>query len=141
MFIRSLNIISLTDHAIGYNVGVSQAISSSVPITIVKRNQLPEPLNLSSYRPKTNAIPNQQRSSNGDVPHGQKIPSSTSIRKANYAERDRARSMDPGTLDFAAIEEEDEEEETLTNQISGDRSRKLALKILKARNKLPEAEK
>ena len=49
--------------------------------------------------------------------------------------------MDPGALDFATIEEEvDDEEETLTSQISGERGRKLALKILKARNKLPEAE-
>ena len=62
------------------------------------------------------------------------MPSSASIRKAKYAERDRARSMDPGTLNFAAIEEEEE------NQISDRRGRKLALKILKARNKIPEAE-
>ena len=136
------NIISLTDHAIDYN-GVSQPISSSVPITIIMRNQPPEtePLNLSSYRSKTNSRPNQPLSSNGDVPslpHGRKMPSSTSIRKAKYAERDRARAMDPGTLDFATIVEEDEGE-TLTNQmISGERSRKLALKILKARNELPE---
>jgi hypothetical protein len=50
--------------------------------------------------------------------------------------------MDPGTLDFATIAEEDEveEEETLTDQVSdGERGRKLALKILKARSGLPEA--
>jgi hypothetical protein len=80
--------------------------------------------------------------SNGDVPsslpHGRKVPSSASIRKAKYAERDRTHSMDPGTLDFATIEEEDDEEES---EISDDgRSRKLALKILKARNKIPEVE-
>lgn len=46
--------------------------------------------------------------------------------------------MDPGTLDFATIEEEEDEEETLTNRGSGERSRKLALKILKARDELPE---
>ena len=67
------------------------------------------------------------------------MPSSASIRKAKYAERDRARSMDPGTLNFAAIEEEEDEEEE-ENQISDGRGRKLALKILKARNKIPEAE-
>jgi len=127
-----------------YN-GVSYPISSSVPITIVSRNQLQEtePLSLASYRPKTNVIPNQPRSSNGDVPslpHGQKMPSSTAIRKAKYAERDRARAMDPGTLDFATIEEEeDDEEEILTTQMTpGERSRMLALKIIKARNELPE---
>lgn len=138
MLIRSS--ISLTDHAIDYSVGISQPISSSVPITIVIRNQLPEPepLNLSSYQPKTNAISNQTNGDLPSLPHGQKMPSSTSIRKAKYAERDRARAMDPGTLDFATIVEEDDEEETLTNMISGERGRKLALKIIKARNELPE---
>ena len=73
------------------------------------------------------------------MPHGQKMPSSTSIRKAKYAERDRARAMDPGTLDFATIVEEEDEEESPSNEmISGERGRKLALKILKARNELPE---
>ena len=142
MFIRSPT-QSLTDHAIDYSVSVPLPTSSSVPISIVIRNQLPEPLNISSYRPKTTAIPNQPRSSNGDVPslpHGQKITSSTSIRKAKYAERDRARSMDPGALDFAIIEEDVAEEETLTDHIPGERGRKLALKILKARSELPEAE-
>jgi hypothetical protein len=137
------NIISLTDHAIDYSVNFSQPISSSVPITIVIRNRLPEtePLNLSSYRPKTNATPNQLRSPNGvpSLPPGQKMPSSASIRKAKYAERDRARAMDPGTLDFANIVEEDDEDETLTNQmVSGERGRKLALKILKSRNESSE---
>jgi len=49
--------------------------------------------------------------------------------------------MDPGALDFATIEEEEVEEVTVTvteDQISGERGRKLALKILKARNELPE---
>ena len=80
--------------------------------------------------------------------------SSTSIRKAKYAERDRARAVDPGALEFATIEEEEgdededededddedeDEEKTLTNhKIFGERGRKLALKILKARNELPE---
>lgn len=141
MIIRSL-ICSHTDHAIDYSATVPQPTSSSVPISIVIRNQLPEPLNLSSYRPKTSAIPNQPQSSNGDVPslpHGQKITSSTSIRKAKYAERDRARSMDPGALDFSTIEEDVVEEERQADQSSGERGRKLALKILKARNELPEA--
>ena len=158
-----LLLLLFTDYfAIGYSVNVSHPISCSVPINIVVRNQQPEPLNLASYRPKTNATPtNQQqpRWSNGDVPpssslpHGQKMLSSTSIRKAKYAERDRARAVDPGALEFATIEEEEgdeeedededdedeDEEKTLTNhKIFGERGRKLALKILKARNELPE---
>ena len=86
-------------------------------------------------------MPNQPRSSNGDVsslPHG-KILSSASIRKAKYAERDRARAVDPGALYFASIDEEEEEEEkTIPNQIAGERGRNLALRILKAQNELPE---
>jgi len=94
-------------------------------------------------------MPNQSRSSNGDVtslPHSQKLLSSASIRKAKYAERDQARSMDPGALDFATGEDEDDVEEemgadqiTSETQASGERGRKQALKILKARSELPEA--
>ena len=91
-------------------------------------------------------MPNEARSStNGDLsslPHGQKMLSSTSIRKAKYAERDRSRSMDPGALDFAAGEEDDIEEEVEMDRMkfeSGERARRQALRILKARSELPEA--
>jgi hypothetical protein len=65
------------------------------------------------------------------------MPSSLALRKASYAERDRLRAMDPGMLDFAATDTDDdtqtEEEE------EGDRGRKHAQKILKARSELPAA--
>ena len=85
----------------------------------------------------------QLQSSNRDVaspPQGQRIPSTASIRKAKYAERDRSRSMDPGALDFAMSEEDDVEEETEVEMpVSGERARKQALKILKAQSEVPEA--
>jgi hypothetical protein len=144
MFIHC-NINFLLIDVLDYDIGVSHPISSSVPISIVLHNHLREPLSVSSYRPKT-AMPNQPRSSiNGDipsVPYCQEIPSSTAIRKAKYAERDRSRSMDPGALDFATGEEDDVEEETETDQMefeSGERARRQALRILKARSELPEA--
>lgn len=94
-------------------------------------------------------MPNQSQSSNGDVPslsHGRKIPSSATIRKAKYAERDRSRSMDPGALDFATEEDEEDtgdqmegDQIAIETQVSGERGRKQALKILKARSELPEA--
>jgi hypothetical protein len=52
--------------------------------------------------------------------------------------------MDPGALDFATGEEDDTEEEEMkeADQVkfeSGERARRQALKILKARSELPEA--
>lgn len=69
--------------------------------------------------------------------------SSTSLRKAVYAKRDQGRSMDPGALDFAENDDDDEEEATdledNTNEISSSRGRQHAFKILEARNKIPAA--
>ena len=67
------------------------------------------------------------------------------MRKAAYLARDRNRSMDPGTLDFA-VEEEDEDEESeesgpeqgkVEPSDAGGKGRKHALKILQARSELP----
>ena len=71
------------------------------------------------------------------------IISSTALRKAAYAERDRTRSMDPGALDFAAEDDEDVDESdadslTLGSSDAGQRGRKQALKILQLRSRLPE---
>lgn len=139
------NINSQLIDVLDYGVSASQPMSGSVPISIMMHHQLRGPLSISSYLPMT-AMPTQTRSStNGDVPllpHGQKLPSSTAIRKAKYAERDRSRSMDPGALDFATGEEDDSEEEMEMDQMkfeSGERARRQALKILKARSELPEA--
>jgi hypothetical protein len=72
-----------------------------------------------------------------------------------YEERDRQRAMDPGALDFAAdansvIEEEDESEDddgdqgaTTSASVNGGGKvrggRKRALKILQARDDLPDS--
>ncbi|KAJ7872065.1 hypothetical protein B0H13DRAFT_2059786 [Mycena leptocephala] len=82
------------------------------------------------------------------------VPSS-SVRRAVYEERDRQRAMDPGALDFAAdansvIEEEDESEDddgdqgaTTSASVNGGGKvrggRKRALKILQARDDLPDS--
>lgn len=71
--------------------------------------------------------------------------SSTSFRKASYAERDRSRAMDPGTLDFiagggeGAEQDESDDEPGQTNVPEEGRGRQRALKILEARSKIPEA--
>lgn len=65
--------------------------------------------------------------------------SSSTLRRAAYAERDRQRSLDPGALDFS-LEEDDEEEATeeITSG-TGHTGRDRALRILQARSSLPEA--
>ena len=88
------------------------------------------------------SFPNSQPSAS----RAQRKPtiSSTALRKAAYAERDRTRSMDPGALDFAAEDDEDEVDEsdadslTLGSSDAGQRGRKQALKILRLRSRLPE---
>lgn len=63
------------------------------------------------------------------------------MRKASYAERDRLRSIDPGIVDFA--DEDDDEEadidDDLDNEHVGGRARQRALKIIEARNSVPAA--
>ncbi|KAF5388431.1 hypothetical protein D9615_000670 [Tricholomella constricta] len=114
----------------------------SLPIPI-KLGKQKEQLSLASYQPKTVVT---QTAPAPTV--NQKQPSSTTIRKAIYAQRDRSRSLDPGPLDFPIEddEEEQQEEETeereeipLDTSSAGGRGRKAALKILKARSEIPEA--
>jgi len=65
--------------------------------------------------------------------------SSTAIRKAVYAERDRARAIDPGpTLDLNDLEET-EEDEVGPDSEGDNRGRRHALSILQARSVVPEA--
>ncbi|KAF8897925.1 hypothetical protein BD779DRAFT_1782218 [Infundibulicybe gibba] len=119
------------------------AAIGSLPIPINVLLQPRETLSLASYQPKTSLA---------DRP-GILVPalptksaSSVALRKAAYAERDRTRSMDPGALDFAGEEYDEEEEEddadngpTVGETLdSGGRGRKQALKILQARSELPE---
>ncbi|EIW76279.1 hypothetical protein CONPUDRAFT_168847 [Coniophora puteana RWD-64-598 SS2] len=82
-----------------------------------------------------------------------RTPSARSARRASYAERDRQRAIDPGALDFAGQGYEDEDDEEDDEDEGGDEaeggdggktggeteapSRQRALKILKARSRLP----
>lgn len=94
----------------------------------------------------------QQPQPAGTEGHHHKPMSTATIRRAMYDERDRARSIDPGPLDFATVEEEGEDEESETEEseteeekaqmqafLSTSRARKRALKILQAAQQLPEA--
>ncbi|KAF7352378.1 SET domain-containing protein [Mycena venus] len=135
--------------------GSSQAgMPSSMPINIRPIGNPRANLTLASYRPQTMPPAPQEAEPEPAEPL---VPSS-SIRRAVYAERDLQRARDPGALDFAAdgdsvIEEEDEEEAgehdhnrvTVVGSapidgegtVSGGRKR--ALKILQARNDLPDS--
>ncbi|KAG6841831.1 hypothetical protein C0991_006238 [Blastosporella zonata] len=113
----------------------------SLPVSIKLPKQR-EALSLASYQPLTLAAQTAAGSTST-----QKKQSSTSIRKAVYAERDRFRTLDPGPLDFAAVDDEDEEEDAedvpepapVDASLGGERSRKAAFKILKARSEVPDS--
>ncbi|RDB20100.1 hypothetical protein Hypma_012852 [Hypsizygus marmoreus] len=116
--------------------------SLPIPIKVGKPSK-PAVLTLASYQPATLA-----QLGVSSPPATQKQTSSTAIRKAAYAERDRTRSMDPGALDFATEEDdedgeeedvEDDEGAPIDTTEAGGRGRKRALKILKARSEIPEA--
>jgi hypothetical protein len=102
--------------------------SLPIPIKLPRR---PQVLSLASYRPQV-SIPEQ--------PMVNTAPnvSTTALRKAAYAERDRSRSVDPGALDF---EEEEEKDRCVGDDATdaGDRGRNRALKILQAGSEVPEA--
>jgi hypothetical protein len=109
--------------------------SLPIPIKFAKR---PQTLSLASYKPQT-SIPERP------VVDATSNTSTTALRKAVYAERDRSRSIDPGALDF---EEEEEQDHLIANEDdvkqndtadAGDRGRNQALKILQAGSEVPEA--
>ena len=62
---------------------------------------------------------------------------SASYRKASYAARDRSRSMDPGALDFEAVDGDENIDGDDADTGSLSRGRRRALKILQARSELP----
>jgi len=107
------------------------SIVGSLPIDI---NPLLRPksiLSLASYQPEAPISDHSEIVS-------PRISSTATFRKAAYAERDRTRSMDPGTLDFdveAGTDDDDTGKPTTVD--TGERGRKLALKILQARSSLP----
>ena len=111
-------------------------IAHSLPIAIAPLSENRRKLGLPAYEPKTSL---------SDRP-GMMVPplrrvSSEALKRASYAERDRARSIDPGTLDFTADEDDDDEdddcEEEDNDKTVGGRGRQRALKILEARSEVP----
>ncbi|KAF8204689.1 hypothetical protein BJ912DRAFT_840667 [Pholiota molesta] len=121
-----------------------RGLPGSMPVNIINHIKPREPLTLASYRPP-NVLSEDLTGStpNPSLGPGNKPLSSAAIRKALYTERDRYRSMDPGALDFATEEddEEDQGEESEVEQAKadevGEKGRRHALKILQARNDLP----
>lgn len=98
-------------------------------------------LTITSYQLQT-SLPDRPSSSSQTR---SKNASSTALRKAAYAERDRFRSIDPGALDFAAEEDEEEEglddgDEDFAKLDAGDRGRQQALRILQAQSEIPGPE-
>lgn len=125
--------------------GAAIGVPGSLPVQIHLRNKPRETLSLASYQPQ-HAMP-QPEAQVPTKPNGKPM-SSTAIRKAMYAERDRSRSVDPGVqMDLVAEEDEEEESEVenaeenakLDELLSTTRGRKRALKILQSANQLPEA--
>ncbi|KAH9948340.1 hypothetical protein B0H21DRAFT_777899 [Amylocystis lapponica] len=105
-------------------------IATSLPIAIAQKHSFGIP----SYQLKTSLT---------DRP-GVLVPqfhtlSSTAMRRAAYAERDRSRSIDPGALDFAPDEGDEDDEDDAVDTSVGGRARQRALRILQARNEVPEA--
>lgn len=116
--------------------------AASLPIDISPLTRYREPLSLASYQPKTSL---SDRAGTLIPTFPDERHTSTTLRKASYAERDRSRAMDPGTLDFIAgdreevREDEGNEEPDRTDVADEGRGRQRALKILEARSKIPEA--
>lgn len=111
--------------------GSDQPFIGSLPIPI-KLPKRPQVLSLASYRPQV-SIPEQP------VVNTAPNVSTTALRKAAYAERDRSRSVDPGALDFEEEEEEKDHRVVDDATDAGDRGRNRALKILQAGSEVPEA--
>ncbi|KXN89447.1 hypothetical protein AN958_05609 [Leucoagaricus sp. SymC.cos] len=133
------------DYGEEYHPHGRYGIPGSLPINIVTSIRPREVLSLASYQPKATVERHQPVAAtaptNGVV--RPKKNTSSAIRKATYAERDRSRSLDPGNLDFVAEEDEEEDEERgnkklVVQSVDGERGRSHALKILQARAELPE---
>ncbi|KAH7931149.1 hypothetical protein BV22DRAFT_1052884 [Leucogyrophana mollusca] len=117
-------------------------IPASLPVDIGPLSHVREPLSLASYQPKT-SLSDRVGALVPPLPGaGGRYATSASLRRASYAERDRSRLMDPGALDFAIQDEDedgDESEDELSEVHAQDegRGRQRAFKILEARSKIP----
>ena len=111
-------------------------IPASLPINIGPLIRRREPLSLASYQPKS-SLPErgEMPSPHTDGRHG----TPATLRRASYADRDRGRDLDPGPLDFAAenVDEEESDDDDEEQGPDETRGRHRALKILEARSKIP----
>jgi hypothetical protein len=117
-------------------------IAASVPISIGPLSPIKETLSLASYQPKASLSDRLGPAPPVRSKLGSRQATSTALRKAAYAQRDLNRYADPGPLDFAADDgdeddNEDEEEATLATVDQGGRARQRALKILQVRSEVP----
>lgn len=119
-------------------------IPGSLPISIGPLSRKREPLSLASYQPKT-SLPDRASAMVPPLPNMVGRHSTSALRKASYAARDRNRSMDPGTLDFVSQDDEGDEDDESDDEpsqmdpLDEARGRQRAFKILEARSKLPAA--
>lgn len=119
-------------------------IPGSLPISIGPLSRKREPLSLASYQPKT-SLPDRASAMVPPLPNMVCRHSTSALRKASYAARDRDRCMDPGTLDFISQDDEGDEDNESDDEPSQmdlpdeSRGRQRALKILEARSKVPAA--
>lgn len=119
-------------------------ILGSLPISIGPLSRKREPLSLASYQPKT-SLPDRASAMVPPLPNMVCRHSTSALRKASYAARDRDRCMDPGTLDFTSQDDEGDEDNESDDEPSQmdlpdeSRGRQRALKILEARSKVPAA--
>lgn len=109
------------DRSGNYEALLNSGVSASLPISI-------------ALVPRSRA-----KNNSSDEPDSKPTLASTSAsyRKASYAARDRSRSLDPGTLDFETIGEDESVDDDDGDPGSLSRGRRHALSILQARSALP----
>ncbi|TBU49005.1 hypothetical protein BD309DRAFT_852542 [Dichomitus squalens] len=109
-------------------------IAQSLPIPI-GLNHHRQIFGIPAYEPKTSLSDRPGLL----VPALRNSSTSSSLRRASYAERDRVRPVDPGALDFAGDDDDEYDDDVDSDPETGGKARQRALKILKARNELPAA--
>ncbi|KAF8559458.1 hypothetical protein OG21DRAFT_1493342 [Imleria badia] len=132
-----------TSKDIRWSLG-NAGFAASLPVDISPLSRQREPLSLASYQPKT-SLSDRVGTIVPTFPDDRRHTSSSTMRRASYAERDRSRSIDPGALDFIAgdgeeaEDDESDEEPSKANVADEGRGRQRAFKILQARSRVPEA--
>ncbi|KAH9482352.1 hypothetical protein JR316_0004450 [Psilocybe cubensis] len=126
-----------------YRTYAERGLPGSLRIEVMRPKQK-EPLSLASYIVPS-AMPNKALASVPSFSVNSKQLSAAAIRDLAYAERDRNRGQDPGpALDFTIPEDDEDEDDDDGDEAGpvssevGQKARKHALKIIQARNAIPE---